>query len=347
MSLKSGYWYNKGEKFALYNFQGDEFHNKNMVCLDCPGIKDFMSGKIKHGDFGPAHEDIIAATGVQNYNFCLASEVAGAKQDYHGVLNTEGDQIHLWGLWGKMEVINWLNEEEKQKLAEDREPAEAPNCSYFQPQPENQGKLLWFSGPPGAGKSTTAQRMARSHGYVYYEADCFFMFVNPFVDINAEEASLAMAAQKPLKGIDEESIMIIDKASEVEEELMQGKLDGVEGKLEPMYKIMAKDLIKQRNRLGGNWAIAQAVFSRKQRELLRNIIGPDLVFIVISMTKECNAQRIKKRGNMGEYADALIKYAELCEPAGDDEENAYNVVVTEDMSIDDVMGKVLEIVQKL
>ena len=54
-------------------------------------------------------------------------------------------------------------------------------------------------GPPGAGKSTTAQRMARSHGYVYYEADCFFMFVNPFVDINAEEASLAMAAQKPLK----------------------------------------------------------------------------------------------------------------------------------------------------
>ena len=141
--------------------------------------------------------------------------------------------------------------------------------------------------------------------------------------------------------------MIIDKASEVEEELMQGKLDGVEGKLEPMYKIMAKDLIKQRNRLGGNWAIAQAVFSRKQRELLRNIIGPDLVFIVISMTKECNAQRIKKRGNMGEYADALIKYAELCEPAGDDEENAYNIVVTEDMSIDDVMGKVLEIVQKL
>ena len=77
MSLKSGYWYNKGEKFALYNFQGDEWNNKNMVCLDCPGIKTFMSGTVKHGDFGPAHETIIEATGVQNYNFCLASEVAG------------------------------------------------------------------------------------------------------------------------------------------------------------------------------------------------------------------------------------------------------------------------------
>ena len=66
--------------------------------------------------------------------------------DYHGVLNSEGDQIHLWGLWGKMEIINWLSEEEKEKLNEDREPAEAPNCAYFQPQPENQGKLLWFSG---------------------------------------------------------------------------------------------------------------------------------------------------------------------------------------------------------
>ena len=144
--LKSGYWYNKGEKFALYHFQGDEWNNKNMVCLDCPRIKNFMSGTVKHGDFGPAHKDIIEATGVQNYNFCLASEVAGAKMDYHGVLNEEGDQIHLWGLWGKMEILNWLNEEEKEKLKEDREPAEAPPCAYVQAQPENQGKLLWFSG---------------------------------------------------------------------------------------------------------------------------------------------------------------------------------------------------------
>ena len=35
------------------------------------------------------------------------------------------------------------------------------------------GKLIWITGPPGTGKSTTAQCLARDHGYVYYEADCF------------------------------------------------------------------------------------------------------------------------------------------------------------------------------
>ena len=41
--------------------------------------------------------------------------------------------------------------------------------------------------------------MGRKHGYVYYEADCFFMFSNPFVDPNIDEPTLAMGLQKPLK----------------------------------------------------------------------------------------------------------------------------------------------------
>jgi len=112
---------------------------------------------------------------------------------------------------------------------------------------------------------------------------------------------------------------------------------------------LAKDLIKQRKRLGGDWAIAQAVFSRKQRDDLRNLIGPDLVFIVISMTKECQTQRIKKRhgDNIGAYADAFIKMAELYEPVGEDEKNAYSLVVSDDMSVDDVLKKAKEIIEKL
>ena len=58
-----------------------------------------------------------------------------------------------------------------------------------------------YAGPPGAGKSTSAQLLARSEGYVYYEADCFGMFVNPFVDPNVEEPTLAMGSQRPLKVI--------------------------------------------------------------------------------------------------------------------------------------------------
>ena len=41
--------------------------------------------------------------------------------------------------------------------------------------------------------------LARKHGYIYYEADCFGMFANPFVDPNVEEPTLQVLKQKPLK----------------------------------------------------------------------------------------------------------------------------------------------------
>ena len=98
-------------------------------------------------------------------------------------------------------------------------------------------------------------------------------------------------------------------------------------------------------------AIAQAVFSRRQRDKLRKIIGPDLVFIVLNMTKECQMKRIKGRHGdspmLEEFMRVLVKYAEMCEPAGDDEENAFNVTISEDMSKDDVVKKVLEVVNNL
>ena len=41
--------------------------------------------------------------------------------------------------------------------------------------------------------------MGRHHGYVYYEADCFNIFVNPFVDLHVENPTMQGMSQKPLK----------------------------------------------------------------------------------------------------------------------------------------------------
>ena len=131
---------------------------------------------------------------------------------------------------------------------------------------------------------------------------------------------------------------------------MGGKFDNVEEALNPMYKHMANHVVMQRKRFGGSMAIAQAVFSRTQRDKLRKIIGPDLVFIVLNMTKECQRKRIKGRHGdtmPDSFLEILYKYAELCEPAGEDEENAFNLTITEDMSKSDVIQKILEIVNNL
>ena len=92
---------------------------------------------------------------------------------------------------------------------------EAPPGPY-KLQPENQGeiklhlgffckiilslgKLIWFSGAPGMGKSTTAQILARENGYVYYEADCFGMLKNPYIPLDVENPSMYQLKMKSLK----------------------------------------------------------------------------------------------------------------------------------------------------
>ena len=100
---------------------------------------------------------------------------------------------------GTIDVYDWLSEEKLEILKEDREPADAPNCPNHKPNPDKLGKLLWFSGAPGTGKSTCAHLMGRQHGYVYYEVDCFNNFVNPFINPNIENPSLQQFLQSPLK----------------------------------------------------------------------------------------------------------------------------------------------------
>ena len=121
-------------------------------------------------------------------------------------------------------------------------------------------------------------------------------------------------------------------------------------KLQPMLDLLAKDIIHQRKRLGGNMVIAQAINSQKQRERMRELIGPDLVFMVLNMTRQSQVERLKKRhaGSIPDsFLEVMIKYAELCEPAGEDEPNTFNVIITGNMSKEDVVKEILKIANKI
>ena len=64
----------------------------------------------------------------------------------------------------------------------------------------NSGRILWISGAPGMGKSTSAQLLGRYHGYVYYEADCFGGLKNPFNNLDSDNPTLDQIKMKNLKG---------------------------------------------------------------------------------------------------------------------------------------------------
>ena len=66
------------------------------------------------------------------------------------------------------------------------------------------------------------------------------------------------------------------------------------------------------------------------------------------MTEECQKKRLAARhGEDLESMSFLFKVFEAFEPAGEDEENAFNIIISEDMTKEDVLNKVLEIIAKI
>ena len=74
-------------------------------------------------------------------------------------------------------------------------------------------------------------------------------------------------------------------------------------------------------------------------------MGPELVFLVLNLTKECQKKRIEMRHpGSEEVAEIFNKMFDGFEPAGNDEPNAYNVTIEDGMSPDDVLKTVVDII---
>ena len=181
-----------------------------------------------------------------------------------------------------------ITENEFEEIMNDFEPIEAPPGPYkLQPEKKGkiykyicylfltnflQGKILWFTGGGGVGKSTSAQLLARNHGYVYYEADCFGSLKNPYVPLDAENPSMAQLHQKPLRGQGaEERKAVLKKVQAHWGSMMQGK-DYDKEALMQFYSLMAEDIAKEKKRIGGDFAIAHVLLTVDFRALMRLVM---------------------------------------------------------------------------
>ena len=139
---------------------------------------------------------------------------------------------------------------------------------------------------------------------------------------------------------------IIDSASKMEAALASRDSKTFDA-LHPLYKEMADDILRQKKRLGGDFAIAHAVATRTSRDFIRNHIGNDVIFIVLNLTEECQKARLR-----GRHGDQLLEESTLMtdmfkfyEAAGEDEPNAYNVTIEDGESPDDVLQNVLDLIR--
>ena len=142
------------------------------------------------------------------------------------------------------------------------------------------------------GKSTSAQMLGRDHGYVYYEADCFKKLSNPYVPLSEDNPSLAHIKQKILKGPGaEERKAMIERTNNLWSDMMAGKEFSMELMLE-FYEHMALDIKREKERIGGDFAIATFIPTREARDHLRKILGPDLIIVNLDMSQEERRERV-------------------------------------------------------
>ena len=110
---------------------------------------------------------------------------------------------------------------------------------------------------------------------------------------------------------------------------------------------MGEDIVRQKKRLGGTFAVAHAVPTRASRDFLRGLVGSDLFFIVLNITKECQSERLKGRHGEGQGGDELEKIFANFQPAGEEEPRAFNLTIEAGMSREEVMQKAFDIVNNI
>ena len=184
---------------------------------------------------------------------------------------------------------------------------------------------------------------------MYYEADAFCFHANPYNPLDVEEPSLATVKQKFLKGVPQERIDAISQCMSDFQAMFKGEYYDPENVI-MLYSAMCEEIARERKRIGGDFVVANAVPSRAFRDHIRKYLGPDLIFVVLDMTKEDQMARLKGRHGDGEgsevFIDLLKKSHDLYEPAQKDEPNTFAILVNKDMSRDDVVEQILQLLQK-
>lgn len=340
---KNGYWHSRKMPAILYVVDG-----AHILMHPASGKPTFIHkspmAKVSwtYGDFGEAHPAIAQATGKARCNVMIVG--MGGIWKSPAVLSDDGKTLTCYGMTQSVDVIDWMSDEDYAKFLASGHPAD--NLPHpYKVQPENKGKLVWISGAPGLGKSTTAMLMGKRAGYVFYEADAFMSHVNPYVSTDAAEPSAATFGQKFLTGVPQDRIDVVARGKGPFLAMTAGKEYDFDV-ICLFYKFMCADVAREHSRIGGDFAIAQAVPKRNIRDFIRGILGEDLIFVVLHMSKEDQGARLRARhGDQATTAARLENMYNLYEQAGEDEPNTINCVITKDMSKDDVYNKVVELLK--
>merc|ERR1712013_110092 len=221
------------------------------------------------------------------------------------------------------------------------EPVSAPTAPYPL-RPGNLGKIAFLTGPPGSGKSTIAGLIAKKEKWVYYEGDGFFLGFNPYVFPN--ESQVEARSEKPaLIGPGMSDRVAALAQFFINQDQIRKNETNNRRPTDHYYNLMAQDIKKERERVGGDWICAFAMNKRLDRDIFRKVIGEDLIFVVLDISLDLVKERLAGRGQ-GE--EALAKEHYKYEPATEDEPNTVGFKIIKSRSKQENAEAVLDLINK-
>ena len=334
---KNGYYKLEGINNVVYYVDGENVKKEGLVDnTEGP----FSSGTWKFGNFGEAHPEVTKYTKRKTNDVEINLGMIVTK----GVLSEDGTKITIWSITNEVASFIKMSENEYIDFKNSADPADAPS-HHYKIQPEFQGKLIFISGAPGLGKSTAALSLSQQKEYVYYEGDAFGAYTNPYIPPNVKEPSLATWKQKPLKDVPQDRVDAINNGQkEMMKFMRKEEYDDIPVKR--VFSALCKDIKSERKRIGGDWVVAKAIPTRVLRDHIKTQL-PEAFFIVLNMSKDDQKKRILKRhGEGGRLVDALLNIYDLYETVAEGEKDAANLFITNDMSREDVLYKILELIPK-
>jgi len=298
--------------------------------------------ELKTGVFSNPDRRGLESTGKDNYDVEIYHVHHNVRT--YGVLTEDGKKITMMD----GNVMELMDDEAKKNLIVEQDPADDPPNTY---KKSEMGKIIWISGLSGMGKTTTAKLLQEKEGFVNYEGDCFLHGLNPYVGAAPEGSSFF--GTRPLSGMSQKRKDICKTAlEEGYMEVMKG--NPVDPKIwEDMYDLLCEDILKGRAKIGGNWIVGQAVYTRASRDFIRNKLGSDLTMVVLeSAEKDLQLHRLATRVlDLGteEYSKEAREAAEKrveklvggMEPVEKDEPRTFSIKITKAMTPDNVAKQVM------
>ena len=238
-------------------------------------------------------------------------------------------------------IMTWIPPEEAEVIRNrPKEPASAPKVPYPL-NPGNLGKIALITGPPGSGKSTAAGIIAKKHNWIFYEGDGFLLGFNPYVFPN--ESQVNARSDKPALIGPGMYARVIALGEFIKNQEARRKNETTDRSPTDRYlRMMAENVKRERERVGGDWVFVFAIGRKLDRDIFREVIGDDLINVVLDISLDLVKKRLSGRGQ-GEEELAANHWA--YEPAQLNEPNTISFEIKDGVTREENADQIFDLIQ--